>query len=105
MRQPVSVEERVGIGLWRLATGGSFHVCGLQFGYGKSTAKCICKEFENALVQLQNEFIVFPITQQELQDKMDGFEDRFGIPQVVGVVDGCHIEIKAPPENREDYFN
>ena len=49
MRVPVSVEERVGLALWRLATGNSYRSCGLQFGLGKSTAKCICNEFEQAL--------------------------------------------------------
>ena len=31
-RVPVSVEERVGLALWRLATGNSYRSCGLQFG-------------------------------------------------------------------------
>ncbi|CAH3155950.1 unnamed protein product [Porites lobata] len=51
MRTPISVEERVGLALWRIATGNSFRTCGLQFGYGKSTAKCICEEFEKALAR------------------------------------------------------
>ena len=41
-RSPISVEERVGLALWRLATGNSYRSCGLQFGLGKSTAKIIC---------------------------------------------------------------
>lgn len=32
MRAPISVEERVGLALWRLATGNSYRSCGLQFG-------------------------------------------------------------------------
>ena len=31
-RAPISVEERVGLALWRLATGNSYRSCGLQFG-------------------------------------------------------------------------
>ena len=27
------------------------------------------------------------------------------MPQVVGAIDGCHIEINAPSRNHEDYFN
>ena len=34
MRAPVSVEERVGLALWRLATGNIYRSCGLQFEYG-----------------------------------------------------------------------
>ena len=36
---------------------------------------------------------------------MDDFEKEYGIPQIVGAIDGCHIEINAPPDNHEDYFN
>ena len=36
---------------------------------------------------------------------MDEFEEEYGIPQIVGAIDSCHIEINAPPDNLEDYFN
>ena len=54
VRVPVSVEERVGLALWRLATGNSYRSCGLQFGLGKSTAKIICSEFEQAILDLKD---------------------------------------------------
>jgi len=34
MRAPITVEERVGLALWRLATGNIYRSCGLQSGYG-----------------------------------------------------------------------
>ena len=55
-RVPISVEERVGLALWRLATGNSYRSCGLQFGFGKSTAKFICSEFEQAIFELKERF-------------------------------------------------
>ena len=70
-----------------------------------STAKTICAEFELSLLRLKDQFIKFPLTRQELQELMDEFEDEYGIPQIVGAIDGCHIEINAPPDNHEDYFN
>ena len=36
---------------------------------------------------------------------MDVFEEEYGIPQIVGAIDGCHIEINALPDNHENYFN
>ena len=104
-RSPVSVEERVGLALWRLATGNSYRSCGLQFGLGKSTAKSICSEFEQAVFTLKDRFIKFPLTIQEIRNKMEEFEESYGIPQIMGAIDGCHIEINAPPDNHEDYFN
>lgn len=65
MRSPVSVEARVAVALWRLATGDSFKSCGLQFGIGISTAKTICSEFELSLLRLKDYFIKFPLTRQE----------------------------------------
>ena len=41
VRHPVSVEKRMAVGLWRLATGDMYRSCGLQFGISESTAKVI----------------------------------------------------------------
>ena len=57
------------------------------------------------LLRLKDQFIKFPLTRQELQELIDEFEEEYEIPQIVGAIDGCHIEINAPPENHEDYFN
>ena len=102
---PVSVEERVGLALWPLATGNSYRSCGLQFELGKSTAKIICSEFEQAVFDLKDCFITFPLTNEEIGEKIEEFEELYGIPQIVGAIDGCHIEINAPPQNHKDYFN
>ena len=105
LRVPVSVEERVDLALWRLATGNSYRSCGLQFGLGKSTAKIICSEFEQAIFDLKDRFIKFPLTSEENGKNIEEFEELNGIPQIVGAIDGCHIEINAPSQNHEDYFN
>ena len=105
MRKPVSLEKRIAVGLWRLSTGNSYRSCGLQFGLGKSTAKIICQEFEEALCRKKDIFIRFPYTVDEVQDAIDNFEAEYKFPQVIGAIDGSHIEIDAPPENKEDYFN
>lgn len=70
-----------------------------------STAKTICEEFELSLLRLKDQFIKFLLTRQELQELMGEFEEEYGIPQIVGAIDGCHIEINAPPDNHDDYFN
>lgn len=101
MRSPVSVEARVAVALWRLATGDSFKSCGMQFGNGMSTAKTICAEFEISLLRLKDQFTKFPLTRQELQELTDEFKEEYRIPQIIGRIDGCHIGINAPPENHE----
>lgn len=79
--------------------------CGLQFGYGESTAKCICEEFAKAIAGKKDQFIQFPVTKEAIQNPIDEFEEKYGIPQIVGAIDGCHIEINTPPRNHKDYFN
>lgn len=54
---------------------------------------------------MKDQFIKFPLTRQEITDKINEFEETYGIPQIVGAIDGCHIEINAPPRNHEDYYN
>ena len=63
------------------------------------TAKTICAEFEVCLLRLKDQFIKFSLTRQELQELMNEFVEEYGIPEIVGAIDGCHIEINAPPDN------
>lgn len=54
---------------------------------------------------MKDQFVKFPLTRQEITDKINEFEETYGIPQIVGAIGGCHIEINAPPRNHEDYYN
>ena len=71
------MEERVVLALWRLPTGNSYRSCGLQFGFGKSTAKLICSEFEQAIFELKERFIKKnPLKNQEIREKIEELEER-----------------------------
>ena len=74
-------------GLWRLATGSTCLSSGLQFGIGKSTAQNVSTEFENTLAARRDDFIRFPTAHNEIQTTINNFEMKYGIPQMVGVVD------------------
>ena len=83
----------------------SHRSCGLQFGLGKSNAKVIFRELEEALCRNKNVFSRFPYKTDEDQEVMNDLEEQYHFPQIVGAVDGCHIEIIALPQNKDDYFD
>ncbi|KAI3366953.1 hypothetical protein L3Q82_009588, partial [Scortum barcoo] len=63
------------------------------------------QDFCNAVIMvLFHAHIAFPDT-----DKLVGmatfFENRWGVPQCVGAIDGCHIPIIAPEQYARDYYN
>ena len=105
MRDPVPVEKRVAVSLWRLATGECYRSCGLMIGLAKPTVVKSCHEFVEAICRLQDDFIKFPSTRAEIGRKFEGFSEKSKFPNVVAAIDGSHIPIKAPKENCEDYFN
>ena len=105
LRNAVDLEKRVAIAIRRLAKGDSFTSLSMQFGVGSSTCHAICQEFEATLCNIRGRYIKFPYTRNEAQRIINDFQELNGIPQIVGIVDGSHIPIIAPNENKEDYFN
>ena len=87
MRKPVSLERR--IGRWRLSTGKSYRLGGLRFDLGKSIAKVVCQEVDEALYRKKDLFIRFTCVTDEVQEVMNDFEEECHFPQIVGAVDGC----------------
>ena len=105
LRCSVSVDKRVAITLWRLATNSDYRSIGHMFGIAKGTVCVILHEVCNAIVQvLMKKYIKFPSGEQ-LKETIDGFERYHSFPQCAGAIDGTHIEILAPEEYAKDYYN
>ena len=77
----------------------------LQFGVGTSTCYSICAEFESALCTIRNEYKKIPQNQDQIQRHITNFKETRQIPQIVSAVDGSHIPILTPGENKEDNFD
>ena len=105
MRQSLSVEKRVAITLWCLATPTEYRTISHLFGIARSTVCEIVHETCSAIVdRLLTKYITFPSGEQ-LDSIVDGFLTKWGVPQCVGAIDGCHIPIAAPVNNHTDYYN
>ena len=105
MRSPVSVEERVAVTVWKLATNVEYRTLASLFGLGRSTVgEIVLETCEVVTKQLLSRYVSIP-QDSRLREVVDGFEVRWGFPQVAGAIDGTHIPIICPVENPSDYYN
>lgn len=101
----VPLKKRVAIALWKLATNSEYRSIGHLFGVSRTTVCRCVQEFCRAVCTLLvPEQICFP-DRQKLEDMATYFENRWGLPQCVGAIDGSHIPIIAPRDYHCDFFN
>ena len=105
MRRAISVEKRVAVALWRLATNVEYRSIGHLFGISRSTACVIVHEVCSAINTVLTPIYIKIPTEQQLKETIDLFEKKWGFPQCAGAIDGSHIPIIAPTECHTDYFN
>uniref|UniRef100_A0A8C4VZ86 DDE Tnp4 domain-containing protein n=1 Tax=Gopherus evgoodei TaxID=1825980 RepID=A0A8C4VZ86_9SAUR len=100
-RDALSVEKRVAIAIWKLATPDCFRSVANQFGVGKSTVGMVlmqvCRAINRTLTRRT-------VTLGNVQDILDGFAEM-GFPNCGGAVDGTHIPIISPPHLASEYIN
>ena len=105
MRKAISVEKRVALTLWFLATGADYRTIGHLFGVAKSTVCVVTKEVCASIVSLLlPQYIQVP-QGSTLKEVVRGFERDHDFPQCAGAVDGTHIPIVSPQECPADYYN
>ncbi|XP_073202188.1 uncharacterized protein [Lepidochelys kempii] len=91
MRAALTVEKRVAIALWKLATPDSYWSVGNQFGVGKSTVEAAVMQVAHAIKDL-------------LISRVDGFAAK-AFSNCGGAIDGTHIPILAPEHQAAKYIN
>ncbi|XP_054826090.1 uncharacterized protein LOC129323587 [Eublepharis macularius] len=102
LRVPISVERKVAVSVWWLASGTSYQVASDLFGIGKSTVASAVVEFCLAVeLELLSKTVVFGAAIGQI---MDGFR-KLGFPHCVGAIDGTHIPICAPGGRPDQYGN
>ena len=105
MRKAISVEQRLAVTLWCLAAPCEYKTIAHLFGIARSTMCEVVQETCTIIVQtLLHKYIQFPRGNQ-LDEDIEGFLTKWGVPQCVGAIDGCHIPIASPAMNRTDYYN
>ena len=105
LREPVSVEARVAVTVWKLATNVEYRTIAELFGLGRSTVGEIVLDTCDAVSKFLLPRYVHIPQDAVLQEIVEGFRCRWGFPQAIGAIDGTHIAILKPVESGSDYYN
>ncbi|CAM4440791.1 unnamed protein product [Lepidochelys kempii] len=100
MRAALTVEKRVAIALWKLATPNSYLSVGNQFGVGKSTVGAAVLQVAKANI---DQLLSRVVTLGNVQTFVDGF-NALGFPNCGRVIDGTLIPILAPEHRGVQYI-
>ncbi|XP_060571376.1 putative nuclease HARBI1 isoform X2 [Ruditapes philippinarum] len=76
-------------------------------GISQSSVSRVISQVIHALSRphIVQTYIKFPKTQQELQDLERQFYGTASFPNVFGVIDGTHVQIQGPTQNKGVYVN
>lgn len=104
-RKSVSVEKRLAITLWCLATCAEYRSITHLFGVARCTVCVIVHDTCAAIVRvLLPHYIKFPV-EDDLEFVINGFTEKWNMIQTVGAIDGRHIPVRPPTLNHTDYYN
>ena len=100
LRKALTVKMRVAIALYFYSGSCDYRTTSNLFGIGQLTVCIILHAVSEAIVEK-----LLPKLEAEVQTFIREFEEISGFPQAVGAIDGCHIRIKAPLKDAEDYIS
>ena len=104
-RPGLPAEKKLAITLYHLKDKGSIVLTANTFGVSVPTVSQTIKSVCHAINKhLGPRYLKIP-KGDELQQSVTCFLEKFGFPQVLGCVDGSHIEIEKPTENSQSYFS
>lgn len=104
-RQELTIEKKVAVALYYLASCAEYRVIGNQFGIHKTT---VCKVIHNFLEMMSKyitpKVIKFP-DEISAVEYASLFKARSQLPNIIGAIDGTHIAILPPEEGYRDFVN
>lgn len=90
MKNPVPLEKRVAITLYKLASNMEFHDVANLFGVGISTD--IFWEVCKALCQIRNKYVTRPKNEADMQAIIGVFESKTGFPMMAHTSPSLHLQ-------------
>uniref|UniRef100_A0A8C8R9H4 Putative nuclease HARBI1 n=1 Tax=Pelusios castaneus TaxID=367368 RepID=A0A8C8R9H4_9SAUR len=104
MRAAISVEKRVAIALWKLATLDCYHSVANQFRVGRSTVGVTLSQVCKAINPINRILLRRMVTPGNVREIIAGFNE-LGFQNCGGAIDGTHIPILAPDHLASEYIN
>ncbi|XP_062386837.1 uncharacterized protein LOC134075340 [Sardina pilchardus] len=105
VRAPIPLTMRVAVVLYKLGSCAEYRVIANQFGMHKSTVKKFVYMFCEGIVKGPIKQLIRSPTEEEACGIARRFEATYGIPQVMGIIDGTHIPILPPSDGYRDFVN
>ncbi|XP_018578669.1 putative nuclease HARBI1 isoform X2 [Anoplophora glabripennis] len=104
-REKVSAKRAFLLALWYLSNDETFRQISDRFNVSFSSAHRCLNRVLNFLISIKSQIIKWPNTTDEISKVNQGFMEKCGINNIIGVIDGSHIEINKPKENQDAYIN
>lgn len=105
MHRVIPAEVRLAMTLWRLGSSCEYGSIEKIFGVSHATICQVVREVCQAVVSiLTPKFVAVP-RGDVLRDTVKRFEQRYGIPQLAGVIGAFHVAILPPNERTGQYYN
>ena len=105
LRKALTVKMRVAIAFDFYSGSCDYRATSNLFGIGQLTVCNILHAVSEAIDENLLPKLIYLPNEAEVQTFIREFEEISGFPQAVGAIDGCHIRIKAPLKDAEDYIN
>ena len=107
MREPIGVDQRLSVTLRYLTTGDAHTTISNNYRMSPTTVGRIVCETCNAIWEKLKEagYIKTPSTASAWKTIARDFEDQWNFPNMVGAIDGKHMQMFAPPGQASSFFN
>ncbi|CAJ0874476.1 16553_t:CDS:2, partial [Entrophospora sp. SA101] len=101
----IDVNFQVSVFLRRLAIKGDIFTTSSLFGISEGTVILYTNRIIKAILETKNNYVKWPVEQYR-HEILGGFQQIGGFPNVIGAIDGTHINLtNAPSKDPEVFFN
>jgi len=101
----VPLPEKTAMAIWAIANQETFCEISNLFGMNRGNSHfCIFQTLKAIGVQLKPNYVKWP-SASECHRIASEFEESTGLSGVIGCIDGTHVQMKPPANNRDSYIN